>query len=368
MTTSTMTAEASRCQSDLIVGRISTGVLDESSIGAIFTSRRSCVQTPVAPFTVLIFSTVIHGWVRTARWKAISGFRDLTTTASMARTWPGVLLSDCHREPDSKVACRYRRYRRISIPRSDSPIGPACDCTVAKRAIGPSAKAIHSLREISHGVEVARWEYLDTGLVQSQEISADYISLRSAEGDFARLDYKWQKEGLLTGEQPLEDIGILIPAGEYSFNRWGSFIRTASYRVWDIQLRIDGGDYYNGDKFHVRPEVNWTPNEHLKMSLRLDFNKFEFPGVTAYTRQMTLENEISFNAKLCPCNVGPVRQHLGRYWNQCTIAIQRIGGPGHLVRAKSQHGSRSRNRRSLPQHAVYGCCKNPLHVQVLKHF
>jgi hypothetical protein len=154
------------------------------------------------------------------------------------------------------------------------------------------------LREISHGLELTRWEYLDTGRIQSQEIGADYLTVRSSEGDFGRLEYKAQKEGLLIGEQPLDDIGILIPAGEYSFERWGGFVRTASHRGWFVQLRVDDGGWYNGDKFHVNSEFGWTPSEHFIVRLKLDYNKFDFPGITAYTRQLTLENEVAFNAKL----------------------------------------------------------------------
>jgi len=48
----------------------------------------------------------------------------------------------------------------------------------------------------------------------------------------------------------------------------------------------------------VNTELGWTPNEHFNLKFKLDFNKYEFPGVTAYTRQLTFENEISFNAIL----------------------------------------------------------------------
>jgi len=34
------------------------------------------------------------------------------------------------------------------------------------------------------------------------------------------------------------------------------------------------------------------------MSLRLDFNRYDFPGITAITRQITLNNEFAFNSKM----------------------------------------------------------------------
>ena len=88
-----------------------------------------------------------------------------------------------------------------------------------------------------------------------------------------------------------------MPDGEYSFERVGMFIRTARHRKFGFQFRIDDGGWFNGDRFHVGPEVDWRPNEHLAFSLKFDYNKYDFPGVEAITRQITLENEISFNAK-----------------------------------------------------------------------
>jgi hypothetical protein len=151
---------------------------------------------------------------------------------------------------------------------------------------------------MDHSVQLTRWEYLDTGFVQTQEVELVPIAVRSQAGDFARIDYKIHKEGLLPGEQPLDDIGIIIPPGEYSFNRIGTFIRSAGHRKWSLQLRVDDGGYFNGDKLHISPEIEFRPNEHLSFQLKYDYNDFDFPGVSAITRQITFENEISFNAKL----------------------------------------------------------------------
>jgi hypothetical protein len=154
------------------------------------------------------------------------------------------------------------------------------------------------IREVSHGIELTRWEYLDTGFVQSQEIQSDLVSLRSREGDFWRIDVKLQKEGLLIGEQPLDSIGITIPPGEHSFERAGMFLRTASFRPLSFELRLEDGGWYNGDRTQIRPEIGWTPNEHLKFSLQYDYNKYDFPGQqSAITRQITFQNDIAFNAK-----------------------------------------------------------------------
>lgn len=284
-------------KSDLVVGRVSTGVLEESSVGAIATFGDPGSNTTSSLYgadflyrnTRLGTNRSVEGnfWIQKSdndgvddkdmAWSAVLGF------PSRVGFEGGIQIHEVEENFDPALGFANRTGVRLYG---------------GEMGFRRNLENTSFLREISHGMELARWEYLDTGLVQSQEIGADFLSFRSVEGDFSRFEYKFLKEGLLSGEQPLDDLGILIPAGEYSFERWGAFVRTASHRGWHVQLRVDDGGWYNGDKFHVNSEFGWTPNEHFNVKVSVDFNEFEFPGVTAYARQLTLENEVSFNAKL----------------------------------------------------------------------
>lgn len=284
-------------QSDLLVTRISSGVLEESSLGAIFThgDPGSNADSSLYGADFLYRNTrfgsnrSIEGnfWIQKSdhegvddndlAWSAVVGF------PSRAGFEGGLQIHVVEENFDPALGFANRTGVRLygaefghKVIRAGNPL----------------------IQEISHGLEFTRWEFLDTGRIQSQELQADFFSTRSRAGDFARIDVSLQKEGLLDGEQPLNDLGIIIPAGEYSFRRIGSFIRTAGHRKWSLQLRIEDGGFFNGDRFEFRPEIGWTPNEHFRFSLRYAFNKFDFPGVAAITRQITLESEISFNSKL----------------------------------------------------------------------
>jgi hypothetical protein len=284
-------------QSDLVVARVSTGVLDESSLGAIFThgdpGSNATSSLYGADFlyrnTRLGTNRSMDGnfWIQKSDNEGVDG-KDMAWNAvvgfpSRSGLEGGVQIHEVQENFDPAMGFASRTGVRLY------------GGEVGYRTIRQGDKFI---REISHGIEVTRWEYLDTGLVQSQAIGTDFLSFRSSGGDFLRFDYKAQKEGLLPGEQPLSRLGIIIPAGEYSFDRWGSFVRTATHRKWDFQLRIDDGGYFNGDRFSIRPEIGWTPNEYFKMSVRVAYSKYDFPGVTAVTRQITLDNEFSFNSKM----------------------------------------------------------------------
>lgn len=282
-------------QSDLFVTRVSSGVLAESSVGAIFThgdpraNESSSLYGADFLYRNTRFGTnrSIQGnfWIQKSDNEGIDG-NDLAWSAVLG--FParlgfegGLQIHEVEENFDPAMGFANRTGVRLygaefghRMVRSGNPF----------------------IQEISHGLEVTRWEFLDTGNIQSQEIQADFFSMRSRVGDFGRMDVSFQTEGLLDGEQPLDDLGIIIPAGEYSFERVGSFIRTANVRKWNFQLRIEDGGFFNGDRFQVRPEIGWTPNEYFNISFEYDYNKFDFPGVSAITRQMTLESEISFNS------------------------------------------------------------------------
>lgn len=285
-------------QSDLVVTRLATGVLEESSLGAIFT-----YGDPGSNLTSSLVGTDFL--YRNTRFG--------TNRSAEGRFWLQKSDNDGLDGDDLAWSATFGLPSRIGLEGGfqvhevqenfDPALGFANRTGV--RLYGGELGYRRNrdgdvfIREVSHGLEVASWEYLDTGDIQSQEISFDYISLRSNAGDFFRLDYKAQKEGLLIGEQPLDGIGIVIPPGEHSFERWGGFIRTASFRKFRVQLRVDDGGYFNGDRLRLRPELEWRPNEHLAFKFQYEYNKFEFPGnQEATTRQITFENEISFNSKM----------------------------------------------------------------------
>ena len=284
--------------SDLVVTRLSTGVLEESSVGAIFTygDPGSNVNSKLFGTDFLYRNTRIgtnrsaegRFWLQKSENDGVDG-DDLAWSATVG--FPsriglegGFQIHEVQENFDPAMGFANRTGVRLY------------GGELGYRRNRPGDVF---LREVSHGLEFAQWKYLDTDFIQSEEIGADFLSLRSNAGDFFRAEWKFQKEGLLPGEQPLERIGIVIPPGEYTFDRWGTFIRTASHRPVSFQLRIDGGDYFDGERFHIRPEIEWRPNEHLYFKLEYDYNKFEFPGnQNATTRQITLENEISFNSKM----------------------------------------------------------------------
>jgi len=285
-------------QSDLVVSRVSTGVLEESSVGAIFTyGDPGSNQNSTLIGTDFLYRNTRIGANRSAEGRFWLQKSDNAGVDGDDMAWSATF----------GLPSRIGLEGGVQIHEVQENFDPALGFAnrTGVRLYGGELGYRRNregdvfVREVSHGLEVARWEYLDTGNVQSQEISFDYLSLRSSAGDFFRLDLKLQKEGLLPGEQPLDRIGISMPDGEHSFERYGLFFRTASFRKFRGQLRIEDGGYFDGDRLSVNPELEWRPNEHLAFSLEYRYSKYDFPGgQKATTRQITFENEISFNSKM----------------------------------------------------------------------
>ena len=285
-------------QSDLVVSRVSTGVLEESSVGAIFTyGDPGSNQNSTLIGTDFLYRNTRIGANRSAEGRFWLQKSDNAGVDGDDMAWSATF----------GLPSRIGLEGGVQIHEVQANFDPALGFAnrTGVRLYGGELGYRRNregdvfVREVSHGLEVARWEYLDTGNVQSQEISFDYLSLRSSAGDFFRLDLKLQKEGLLPGEQPLDRIGISMPDGEHSFERYGLFFRTASFRKFRGQLRIEDGGYFDGDRLSINPELEWRPNEHLAFSLEYRYSKYDFPGgQEATTRQITFENEISFNSKM----------------------------------------------------------------------
>jgi hypothetical protein len=284
-------------QSDLFVTRVSTGVLEESAMGAIFTygDPQGNLDSSLYGADFLYRNTRI-GTNRSAQGRFWLQRSDNEGVSGDDIAWSGTISFP------SRLGWEGGLQVQEVQENFDPALGFANRTGVRLYGGELGFRRIRDgdvfFREVSHGLEVTHWEFLDTGNIQTQELKMDPISLRSRAGDFGRIEISYTTEGLLPGEQPLDDLGIFIPDGEYSFFRAGLFFRTASFRPLRLQLRIDDGDFYNGKQFRIEPEIQWRPNEHLNFQLRYDYNKYEFPGAQeATTRLISFENTIAFNAK-----------------------------------------------------------------------
>jgi hypothetical protein len=281
--------------SDLIVARVSHGLLSESSIGAIATSgdpnSNDSSSLVGVDFnyrnTRLANNRTLEGWIWVQK-SDNDGLDGDDVAWSVALGLPareGWELGGQIHEAQANYAPRLGFANRTGVRMYSGRI--------EHRWINDDS---HWFQRVDLGMDFNRWEYLDTGLLQSQRVNVSLIDVRTASNDNFRMSFNRQKERLLDGENPLDGLGIDIPPGEYSFDSWNANIRTADHRNFGGELWVNVGDYYNGQRVGFSPGFQWRVNIHLAFEMWVDYTKFKFPGAEATTRQITLENEIAFNS------------------------------------------------------------------------
>lgn len=160
------------------------------------------------------------------------------------------------------------------------------------------------LQQVQAALAYTRYDYLDTGDLQSSEWDWNLFRITAQSGDEISADIKWKEEVLRPGDRaPLARLGVVIPAGEYEFTEYSFMVTTVGSRSWDVRLRGDFGDYYTGEKLGLAPVISWRPNRHLSFSLNYNFDRYEMPDATVYTRVISFTNEIAFSPSLSLVNL-----------------------------------------------------------------
>lgn len=281
--------------SDLFIARATHGILSESSFGAIVTAGdpRSDETSSLLGLdfnyrnTRLANNRSIEGWfwVQKSDNVGLDGDDVAWSIALGMPSQKGWEIGGQIHEAQENYEPRLGFANRTGVRLYSTRIG--------HRWINDESRW---LQRITSRLSFNRWEYLDTDLLQSQRISWNLVDVRTASNDNLGISLTTQKETLLDGENPLNRLGFDISPGEYNYDRWSANLRSSNHRPVSMGLRMDGGDYYNGERYGISPSINWQINNHIALELDVDYTKYKFFGEEATVRQITLENVIAFNA------------------------------------------------------------------------
>ena len=152
------------------------------------------------------------------------------------------------------------------------------------------------LRSMLFGINGERVETIATGSLESQEIDFRLLEIEGRQGDELQLRRTRSREVLV---EPFEiSTGVLIPAGDYSFNETNVEIATADQRkVWgSVDYRI--GDFYDGDRVEVEASISWRPSSRLLTQLSYDVNDIHLPQGSFVTRLVRFRTNVVFSPRL----------------------------------------------------------------------
>ncbi|MEM7230073.1 MAG: DUF5916 domain-containing protein [Planctomycetota bacterium] len=117
---------------------------------------------------------------------------------------------------------------------------------------------------------------------ESEDFSLNLLSIEFDSNDFLSFSYSFEREVL---DEPFEiSDGVVIPIGDFSWDRWSIDYRTSSARPVSIGLELSGGDFYTGDRFDTEFEIEWRASERLFIGFEFETNDVDLPQGDFITR------------------------------------------------------------------------------------
>ena len=150
------------------------------------------------------------------------------------------------------------------------------------------------LRAIFAGVDTHRVDLLEGGL-QSKIVKFRVFEAESRQNDEFGAFYSSNSEVL---SRPFEiSPGVVIPAGEYSFDDYGFDIMSGRQRAFTLNGGIQAGDFYGGDRFNIRGQLSWNASRHFRASVGYDYNEVDVPQGEFETRLVRLRMDLIFSSR-----------------------------------------------------------------------
>lgn len=156
------------------------------------------------------------------------------------------------------------------------------------------------LQELHTSFDAHEWDFLESGELDSSEISWTIAELSMQRGDEIGVEISQEKENVLPGQRnPTGQLGFDIPVGTYTQGQLELSYQAPRY--WDVggEFVLRSGDFYTGKRLQLRPELDWQVNRHIELSAGYRINRYKFPGEnTVYTRELDAEMTIAFSSKV----------------------------------------------------------------------
>ncbi len=279
--------------SDLFVARLAANVLEESSAGMILTHGDpiSNLDNSLAGVDFRYLNT------RLANGRSLEGaiWYQQSDTEGVDRDQAAYGFS--LRAPNSsglKGAIGYKEIQQNFYPALGFVNRPGVrDLTVeAGYTLYPESNLF---REIFSGVDFERIETV-AGELQSQYVTLRAIEIEFNSGDYGGFHYVMTDETL---DVPFEiSDGVVIPAGEYSFDTPCAGVRTANYRKIRAEVIYCSGDFYDGTQIYTNGTIEWRPNKHFQLLAIVDFYDIDLPYGAFITRLLSLRADFAFTNAL----------------------------------------------------------------------
>lgn len=150
------------------------------------------------------------------------------------------------------------------------------------------------IQEAATLVETERWQFLDSGELDSEKYTYVPFWLQFVRGDSFRLRLERTEEVVLPGTNPSGDLGFDIPAATYTDTLYDFRYQAPNYMDLRGNVEFKGGDFYSGSFTTIKPDLDWQVNRHVLLGLSYDLTKYEFATETVFTREVEFSMDITF--------------------------------------------------------------------------
>jgi uncharacterized protein DUF5916/cellulose/xylan binding protein with CBM9 domain len=284
-------AAATVDKSNVFVARASANVLQESSVGVIYTNGN-----PTANLDNQLFG---------------ADFRYRNTSLIPGSAIQG--MAWYQRSDTEGVSSDQEAYGwRVEYPNSERWLGelgqwvieenfsPAAGFVNRANIVGSKAEAGYTFtpngRFFRNITIKSIYENIDTigGALESREFVLEPFSVETQFGDFFEIRLKRLDE-VLVDEFEISP-GVMIGTGAYTFDRIQFALASALERRFALNMNVDIGEFYDGDLVKIAGDLNWRPGRHLFLQLGYEFNDVELPQGSFTTRLYRARVDFAFNA------------------------------------------------------------------------
>ncbi len=281
-------------ESDLFVGRVTSNVLEESSVGMIVTDGdpRSNLDNSVvgADFRYRNTRLLSGRAIESNAWYQQSETEGVLTDES---AW-GLAFS----LPTSEGLAVNLRYEVI-----EENFNPALGFVNRTGYERVRVSSVYRFRPVNHPwlrsnqmwLSASQYDNEVTGEMESRSLNFRPLRLENHRGDQYGLVFRSPTE-VLTEPFEISD-GVIVPPGEYDNNNVTIELTQASERVVAPSFSIQDGDFYDGQKLTLNGGIEWRPSSRWYLKADYQYNEIELPVGNFTTRLIQLRANLAFNVR-----------------------------------------------------------------------
>ena len=114
----------------------------------------------------------------------------------------------------------------------------------------------------------------------------DYVSARAT-----------RRNEVVREDFDLFDGRLLVPAGDYVFDRYRAELRTGMQRPLRLVLGIEDGGFFDGERLEKSVEVQWRQSEYLFVAAGFTQNVVDLPSGSFTSHLASLRSDLAFDSR-----------------------------------------------------------------------